>query len=98
MLFGRSFGKELDHDIQGTQWYKNLPEEWRWIVKRLLDFLHHWWMGLFLVVYASQFTLLHLKEVEVTWFGWGLFADDIPDIPARLLEIWKDIKDRYVGG
>jgi hypothetical protein len=80
---GQSF-KDADQQIQGTEWFNNLPGFWQWLVKSLLDFTHHWWMGLFMVVYAYELVYLFGGSVDVwTWFGWGLFADDLPDVPRR---------------
>ena len=78
--FGRSFGKQLDQGIQGEDWFKALPKWEREVIKRLLDFTHHWWMGALLMLYAPPFWY---------WFGAGLFVDDLPDIPNRVKSILK---------
>ncbi len=74
--FGRSFGKKLDQDIQAGEWFKALDQWQQWILKRALDFFHHWWIGALMVLYLPQYQ-------EVVWFGWGLIVDDLPDIPRR---------------
>lgn len=76
LTFGRVFGKKLDYNIQQSEWFGRRHEANQWIIKRGLDFLHHWWMGALLMNYFSQ--------PEIYWFGWGLLVDDIPDLPARL--------------
>jgi hypothetical protein len=80
ITFGRSFGKRLDQDIQESDWFKTLNPGVQWILKRSLDFLHHWWMGALLVIYAYK---LPQAQVEAAWFGWGLLISDLPDIPRR---------------
>jgi len=85
ITFGRAFGKKLDCEIQATDWFKKRTVITRWILRRLLDFTHHWWIGLLLVVYFPHIT-------ELYWFGWGLFYDDLPDVPRRMKAILKDLK------
>ena len=81
-MFGRAFGKQLDQTIQETDWYKSLGLIWQKIVSSSLDFLHHFEIGLLLMVYFS-----HIPELY--FFGMGLFIDDLPDIPARFKK-WFD--------
>ena len=76
ITFARAFGKRLDHDIQNTIWFIDLPGWAQWVLKRLLDFLHHWWMGALLMLYGPGLICY--------WFGYGLFLDDLPDIPGRI--------------
>ena len=83
--FGRAFGKRIDQEIQTTEWFKNKPTWLRWIIKRLLDFLHHWWVGALLMCYFPNIP-------EIYWFGAGLLTDDLPDIPRRAKELLADIK------
>jgi len=73
--FGRGFGKKLDQGVQASEWFKKLPNPIQSIVKRLLDFTHHYWAGLLLVLYAPI--------EELRYFGLGVFVDDWPDIPRR---------------
>jgi len=87
LTFGRAFGKQLDQNIQNSDWFKGLNLVWQNLLKRALDFLHHWWIGALLMVYFG--------DVEaVFWFGYGLLLDDIPDVPARLKKyfnyLWKN--------
>ena len=83
--FGRAFGKRLDQEIQATQWFRRKPKWLRWILKRLLDAIHHWYIGALLMVYFPNIP-------ELYWFGAGLFVDDLPDIPRRAKELLSDLK------
>jgi len=86
--FGRAFGKQLDQTIQNTNWYKKLKPYQQWIIARLLDATHHWWIGALLMVYIAK--------PEIFWFGTGLLLDDVPDIPLRIrkiLEIAKELAE-----
>ncbi len=86
-MFGRAFGKSLDFSVQQTDWFSRQPKLSQEVVKNLLNFLHHFWIGLLLMVYAAQIGgLLRGWQVpaEVPYFaGCGLFLDDLPDVPAR---------------
>lgn len=85
LLFARSFGKKLDNEIKKTEWYKGQATLPKWLIAHTLDFLHHFWMGLLLMVYFSEYP-------EIFWFGAGLLVDDIPDIPARYQNLFKSLK------
>jgi len=84
------FFKELDYDLQQTEWFKAYAEDtsvkgifmYR-LVKVLLDGLHHWWMGLGLILYAP---IVHLQ-----WIGAGLLVADLPDFKRRLDDILRII-------
>jgi len=84
-LFGKSFGKQLDQKIQNKEWFKNQSGTVQWFAKTLMDFLHHFWIGLLLMLYAPQIASLHslMDYQAVYWFGVGLFLDDLPDVPSR---------------
>ena len=86
LTFGRAFGKELDQDVQGCDWFKALKPWQQWIVKRLLDFLHHWYIGALLMLYGWSLCFAH---EEIYWFGYGLLLDDIVDVPSRLKKLLK---------
>ncbi|GEM_PF-1417177 len=102
MVFGRAFGKKLDFDIQQSEWFIRQPMWLRGLIRRLLDFLHHWWMGAFLGIYfgwgesfkvPGVITLYDgLGSLEITWFGWGLFYDDFYDIPRRVRGYFEHFK------
>lgn len=87
LTFGRAFGKQLDQEIQASAWFKGLGGLQQNLVRRLLDFLHHWWMGALLMLYFGGVEAVY-------WFGYGLLLDDVPDMPARLKKylgyLWKD--------
>ncbi len=92
MSFGRSFGKKLDYSIQQTQFFKDLGPFWQGMIKRLLDFSHHWWMGALIWLYASLITKRFFwpsLELEIMWFGVGLFLDDIRDFKHVLARYKK---------
>lgn len=82
LLFGRAFGKQLDQGIQADPWFKRRHRVWRELLRRILDFTHHFWVGLLLVVYLPDIP-------EAVWFGWGLFVDDMPDLPRRVKGYFK---------
>ncbi len=82
MGFGRSFGKQLDHTLQQTKFFTDRDPFWQGMIKRLLDFTHHWWIGALLWLYAPLIVKIIAWPAllpEVMWFGVGLFLDDIRD-------------------
>jgi len=83
--FGRAFGKHTDQTIQRSEWFRKRKGWQKWFIKRLLDALHHWYIGALLMCYFPN-----VKEVY--WFGAGLLIDDLPDIPRRAKELLRDIK------
>ena len=90
MSFGRNFGKKLDYEIQQANWFKGLPPEIQGLIKRILDFTHHWWIGAIIWLYAPLITAWWFwpsLELEIMWFGVGLFLDDIRD--------FNHVKNRY---
>lgn len=90
MSFGRNFGKKLDYSIQQTEAFKDLGPFWQGMIKRLLDFTHHWWIGAIIWLYAPLITAIWFwpsLELEITWLGVGLFIDDIRD--------FRHVLDRY---
>ena len=90
MNFGRSFGKKMDYEIQQSKWFTGQPVWAQGIIKRILDFTHHWWIGAILWLYASAITeIIHQPHLvsEVLFFGLGIFIDDIRD--------FQHVLDRY---
>ena len=81
LTFGRCFGKDLDYKIQQSEWFKRRDAFGKWVVKFLLDFLHHWWIGALIMIYCPQYP-------EAYWFGLGLIVDDAPDIPNRIRKVF----------
>ena len=74
-MLARSF-KNLDYTIKDATLYTTMDPVSQFIVGGILDFFHHFWIGMLLMVYCNA-------SQEVYWFGYGLFIDDLPDIPAR---------------
>jgi len=75
IVFGHGFGKEVDQTIKNSEWFKNLEGWQRETLSRMLASVHHFWLGLLLVIYTPW--------EETVWFGWGLFVSDLPDVPNR---------------
>jgi len=71
--------------VQVTTWFAKRSVGTKWLLRRLLDALHHWWIGALLMLYFSSIP-------EIYWLGVGLFVDDLPDIPRRAQEIWSEMK------
>jgi len=92
--FGRSFGKQLDQGIQAGDTFQGLTDWQKDIVKRILDFTHHWWVGGFLWLYATEINNLMIDGgtgfiIPLTFFGFGLMVDDMRDI--------ENLKRRFNG-
>ncbi len=83
-MVGRAF-KGIDQAIQKTHSYQHQNPLTKQVIKNTLNFFHHFWIGLLLVCYAPI--------PELTWLGWGLFIDDLPDMPKRFKGYF-----RYLGG
>lgn len=81
--FARAFGKQMDQTIQASDWFKARSPPLRWFIERLLDALHHWYIGGLLIAYGGQ--------AEAVWFGWGVLVDDLPDIPRRAKKLFQKI-------
>ena len=82
-LFARAFGKKLDQGVQASKGFKRLPGWLQNLTRRLLDFLHHWWMGLLLWFYAPPVALPTGFDQVFQYVGLGWFLDDLPDVPRR---------------
>ncbi len=81
-MFSRAFAKNLDHAVQETDQFKAQGKFAQTLIKNLLNFLHHFWIGLLLIVYSAQIASpLHFSPDVIAFFGLGLFLDDLPDIP-----------------
>jgi len=89
LMFARAFGKPLDYWIQRTSIYARLPRIGKLLVKSLANFLHHFWVGLLLMTYAS----LTAFPNPVFWFGAGLFLADMPDVPERFRKYFRGFID-----
>lgn len=77
-FFAGRGGAKTDNIIKESNWYKGLCGWQQKILNGILDFTHHFWMGMLLMTYALS--------PEMYWFGMGLFIDDLPDIPARFVK------------
>lgn len=81
--FAFAFGSKLDYEMQQAEWFKKLDPMVQGILKRCMDFLHHWWMGAFLWLYSDQIAIwlgLSNYSTEIMFFGLGILFDDIRDI------------------
>lgn len=76
-MLGRA-GAQTDHIVKQSQWFQGLSSTEQKIMEIVLNFLHHFWIGMLFMIYAIE-----PIKTEMYWFGAGLFVDDIPDIPAR---------------
>lgn len=74
--FGRAFGKKLDYEVQQGDWFKIRGRAVQWLVRAVLDFTHHWWIGALMMMGFPEASPFY-------WFGFGLFVDDLPDMPRR---------------
>jgi hypothetical protein len=82
--FGRAFAKSLDQSLQQTDAFKKQNKFMQVLAKNGMNFLHHFWMGLVLMVYAADLAaILGISGHVVLFFGLGLFIDDLPDVSAR---------------
>jgi hypothetical protein len=82
LTFGRGLGKKFDFEVQKSAWFTRRSPFTQELLKRLLDCLHHWWMGALLMLYGASYTPLF-------WFGAGLLIDDMADIPDRIKGYFK---------
>ena len=80
-MLARSF-KKLDHTIKQTTKYDTMDPISQFLIGGTLDFFHHFWIGMLLMVYCNS-------SPEVYWFGYGLFIDDLPDIPTRFRKYFE---------
>ncbi len=91
-MFSRAFAKNLDHSVQDTAMFKAQGKFVQTLIKNLLNFLHHFWIGLLLIVYAAQIALpLRFSPDVIAFFGLGLFLDDLPDIPQRFRKYFQTL-------
>ncbi len=83
VMAGRAF-KGADQAVQKTAKFQASNPITRLAIKNTLNFLHHFWIGLLMVCYSPC--------EPITWLGWGLFVDDLPDVPRRLLKLFGSVK------
>ena len=58
----------VDEEIENESKSK-LSVFWQSIILRILNFTHHWYIGLLMIVYP-------LPYPELKWLGYGLFIED----------------------
>lgn len=89
--FARAFGKQLDQLIKSQPNFIKLGTVSQWFIGSSLDFIHHFWIGLLLMTRfePSTITMLYGFKVSLYYFGWGIFIDDLPDIPERFKGYFK---------
>ncbi len=91
-MFSRAFAKNLDHSVQETAAFKAQGKFIQTLIKNLLNFLHHFWIGLLLIVYAPPLASpLRFSPDVIAFFGLGLFLDDLPDIPQRFRRYFQTL-------
>lgn len=93
ITLAREIGKNLDHEIQETDWYKSRSLIWKLILGRIMDATHHWYIGALIMLAYPHDMILYIGTMPVAlyWFGLGVLIDDAPDIPPRiqkLLQYW----------
>jgi len=104
VFFGRAFGKQLDQDIQNSEWFKKHSGLVKELISRLLDFTHHWWVGALLMIIFQSSPIVSIQilslpplDFNIFWFGAGTFIDDLPDIPPRIRDILKGYAGWWSG-
>lgn len=92
-FFAGRAGALCDHQIKESAWYKKQRPCVKSTISALLDFTHHFWIGLLIMV-----------EIPMTayggrpyWFGMGLFVDDMPDIPSRFKKWFGYLYEKLKG-
>lgn len=92
--FARSFGKNLDHNVQELKEFKNLHWALQWIIKFILNFTHHWWIGFIIMLMYVRDTVYPWNGIPIEWywFGAGILVDDLPDLYRRVKEMIDTIR------
>jgi hypothetical protein len=97
-MFARAFAKKLDQSIKVSPTFKSWSPEMQFIIAGLLNFMHHLWIGLLIMLtYAQNYTYLiyvpgGVLPIAPFWFGYGLFIDDMPDVPNRFKKYFEYLK------
>ncbi len=88
--FARAFGKNLDQSVKASVFFHNQGCVVQWVLAGLLNWLHHFWVGLLLMVYAGPAAAVFPVNSEALYFfGLGMFIDDLPDIPRRFRKYFQ---------
>jgi hypothetical protein len=73
LLAARSFSKRLDEEIleEMEKMKEKHPRLYkgRRFMERLLHFIHHWWIGLLLILYTP-------RTCPLFWIGYGFVIED----------------------
>lgn len=88
ITFGSNIGKRLDQSIKYSDWFKSQDPVVQWVLEKVLDITHHWWVGLLMVIHMAPLYTGDQYQM-IYWFGWGLFADDAKDV-QHLLDRYKN--------
>jgi len=91
-MAGRA-GALCDNQIKNSEWYKRRCSCEQSVISGLLDFTHHFWIGLLLMVEIPR----EVCGGRPYWFGMGLFVDDMPDIPARFKKWFGYLSEKLRG-
>ncbi len=92
--FARAFGKNLDQNVKSSKFYNVQSKVAQWVISGLLDWLHHFWVGLLLMVYAAQVSIIIPVDADALFFfGLGMFIDDLPDVPRRFQKYFKGLQE-----
>lgn len=71
-LLGYAWSENLDESILDSDWFKKQHYAVQWFIKGILKFVHHFWIGMLLMIYFP-------RDSELFWIGLGLFIEDITD-------------------
>jgi len=87
----RFFTKNLDQDIQESPWFLEQNKWTQLVVKKALDFFHHWPLGWALMLWAARVSALipFFTVNDIYYVGLAIFLDDLPDVPRRYTEMLK---------
>ncbi len=92
--FARAFGKSIDQKVKASNFYSKQNWLVQWLVSGLLDWLHHFWVGLLLMSYSGQVAAVIPVESDVLYFyGLGMFLDDLPDVPRRFQQYFRGLTE-----
>jgi hypothetical protein len=85
LTVGRAF-KRWDYMIQQTEYFRKSGPFKQWLIKSVMDCLHHWQIGLVMMILSVTYLQGAVETVGYT-LGWGLFISDLAD--------YKNILKRY---
>jgi len=84
LQLGLAYGDRLDEEIKNSKWFASIPNPLNGFLIRTLKFMHHWILGLILVVYCNQIPSFSIFEaLSYYWLGFGLFMGDALDYPLK---------------